>query len=84
MSICHRIAVNATRLSSPIPSIFKSGPASPVRCMTEVTDPRADYEVYWGANFRRNPAVMGHNSWQGTTIPKFMWATSLMRTHVWE
>jgi hypothetical protein len=47
--------------------------------LTEPTDPSADYEVYWIVYFSTNPPQMIHNFWHGPTIPKFMWAVSLMR-----
>ena len=32
-----------------------------VHVLTAITDPRADYEIYWWANFDRNPATMLHD-----------------------
>ena len=49
-----------------------------LNALTEVTDPLADYEVYWVVFFRSDPPFMIHNSWDATP-PKFMLATSLMR-----
>jgi hypothetical protein len=36
-----------------------------VQVMTAITDPRADYEIFWFADFFRNPPVMTHdyNDW---------------------
>ena len=36
-----------------------------VHALTSITDPAADYEVYWAASFFRNPPVMSHdfNDW---------------------
>ena len=31
-----------------------------INVLTSITDPNADYEVYWLANFFRNPPVMSH------------------------
>ena len=50
-----------------------------LNCLTETTDPLADGEVYWIVNLGANPPKMSHNCWQGPTLPKFMWAASLMR-----
>jgi len=32
-----------------------------INCLTEITDPSADYEIYWFADFYRNPPVMVHD-----------------------
>ncbi len=50
-----------------------------IQCMTEATDPLADYEPYWSVYFRTNPPLMVHSSWHGSTLPKFMEAVPLMR-----
>ncbi len=50
-----------------------------IHCMTEATDPLADYEPYWSVYFRTNPPLMVHSSWHGSTLPKFMEAVPLMR-----
>ena len=36
-----------------------------INCLTGITDPEADHEIYWYANFFRNPPVMMHdyNDW---------------------
>ena len=36
-----------------------------INCLTEITDPNADHEIYWFADFHRNPPVMVHdfNDW---------------------
>jgi hypothetical protein len=36
-----------------------------INCLTGITDPEADYEIYWFADFFRNPPVMMHdfNDW---------------------
>jgi hypothetical protein len=36
-----------------------------IHLLTAITDPKAGYEVYWAANFLRNPPVMAHdfNDW---------------------
>ncbi len=36
-----------------------------VHILTAITDPRAGYEIYWSANFLRNPPIMSHdfNDW---------------------
>lgn len=36
-----------------------------VHVLTSITDPTADYEVYWTAEFNQNPAILGHdyNDW---------------------
>jgi hypothetical protein len=36
-----------------------------VHVLTAITDPRAEYEIYWLADFARNPPVMSHdyNDW---------------------
>jgi hypothetical protein len=36
-----------------------------VHCMTAITDPSADYEIYWTAHFDQNPPAMVHdvNDW---------------------
>ena len=51
-----------------------------IHVLTSITDPRADYEIYWVADFARNPPVMGHdyNDWvQNCT--GFMEALPLLR-----
>ena len=50
-----------------------------VHCMTEATDPSADYEPYYVVHLRTNPPLMVHSSWHGATLPKFMEAVPLMR-----
>jgi hypothetical protein len=32
-----------------------------INCLTSITDPAADYEIFWFANFYRNPPVMVHD-----------------------
>ena len=32
-----------------------------INCLTGITDPKADYEIFWYANFFRNPPVMVHD-----------------------
>ena len=36
-----------------------------IHLLTAITDPRAGYEIYWSANFLRNPPIMSHdfNDW---------------------
>jgi len=36
-----------------------------IHLMTAITDPKAGYEIYWSANFLRNPPIMSHdnNDW---------------------
>ena len=40
-----------------------------VHVLTSIADPQADYEIYWGVNFYRNPAVVWHdfNDWSRTS-----------------
>ena len=33
-----------------------------VHLLTAIADPRAGYEIYWSANFLRNPPIMSHDS----------------------
>ena len=33
-----------------------------IHLLTAIADPRAGYEVYWSANFLRNPPIMSHDS----------------------
>ncbi len=33
-----------------------------IHLLTAITDPRAGYEIYWAANFLRNPPVMSHDA----------------------
>ena len=49
-----------------------------VNVLTEVTDPAADYEIYFDAVFRSNPPIMRHN-YSDSCQPKFMEALPLMR-----
>ncbi len=32
-----------------------------VHCLTAITDPRADYEIFFGADFHRDPPIMSHD-----------------------
>ena len=50
-----------------------------IHCMTETTDPEADYEPYYMVHFRDNPPMMIHNSWHGSTLAKYMETVALMR-----
>ena len=50
-----------------------------INALTEVTDPEADYEIYWLIYFNTKPASMIHNCWQSSGFGKFMWALSLLR-----
>jgi hypothetical protein len=52
-----------------------------VRALTSITDPAADYEVYWAALFFRNPPVMSHdfNDWV-QICEGFQEALPLLRT----
>ena len=47
--------------------------------MTGPTDPEADYEVYWRAHFRYNPAIMLHTPSDVGIRSKFQIAMPLMR-----
>src|ERR1035437_7565804 len=40
-----------------------------VHVLTAITDPRSGYEIYWSAEFARNPPTMSHdfNDWIQTT-----------------
>jgi hypothetical protein len=51
-----------------------------INAMTGITDPKYDYEVYWEAQFFRNPAVMmhDHNDWV-MSCEGFMEALPLLR-----
>jgi hypothetical protein len=51
-----------------------------INAMTGITDPRYDYEVYWEAQFFRNPAIMmhDHNDWV-QSCEGFMEALPLLR-----
>ncbi len=46
--------------------------------LTEPTDPEADYEIYWRANFTSNPAMMWHSE-SDIVQAKFMEALPLLR-----
>ena len=50
-----------------------------IHCLTEATDPLADYEPYYMAHFRTNPPVMVHSSWHGATLSKYLESVPLMR-----
>ena len=52
-----------------------------VHALTSITDPAADYEVYWAASFFRNPPVMSHdfNDWV-QICEGFQEALPLLRT----
>ena len=52
-----------------------------VHVLTAITDPRADYEVYWWAEFDRNPATMLHDGddWGAQNVEGFMEALPLLR-----
>ena len=49
-----------------------------INVLTEITNPKADYEIYWCTNFKRNKPILFHdwNDWCGT---KFWEALPLMR-----
>ena len=49
-----------------------------VHCLTSATDPEADYEIYWGLDFRTNPPTMFHD-YADLCQMKFMEALPLMR-----
>ena len=51
-----------------------------LQMLTSITDPRADYEIYWLVDFSRNPPVMAHdfNDWV-TNCEGLMEALPLMR-----
>ncbi|HZO98693.1 MAG TPA: hypothetical protein VFD30_00215 [Terriglobia bacterium] len=51
-----------------------------INALTGITDPEADYEVYWQAEFYRNPPVMmhDHNDWV-ESVEGFMEALPLLR-----
>ena len=49
-----------------------------VHCLTSATDPDADYEQYWGLDFRTNPPAMFHD-YADLCQMKFMEALPLMR-----
>ena len=49
-----------------------------VNCLTSSTDPEADYEMYWGVDFRTRPPVMSH-TFADMCQMKFMEALPLMR-----
>ena len=51
-----------------------------VSMLTSITDPKADYEIYWLVDFSRNPPVMAHdfNDWV-TNCEGLMEALPLMR-----
>jgi len=50
-----------------------------IHAMTEVTDPLADYEIYWWVNFRSTPPVMMHDWHDYLIMAKFMESVPLMR-----
>ncbi len=50
-----------------------------LHCMTEATDPEADYEPYYIIGLRDDPPVMLHNSWHAATLANFMESVTLMR-----
>lgn len=50
-----------------------------LHCMTETTDPEADYEPYYVTFFNLDPPRMVHNSWHGSTLPKYIESVALMR-----
>jgi len=51
-----------------------------ISALTGITDPKYDYEVYWEAQFFRNPAIMvhNHNDWV-ESAEGFMEALPLLR-----
>ena len=51
-----------------------------INALTGITDPKYDYEVYWEAQFFRNPAIMvhNHNDWV-QSVEAFMEALPLLR-----
>src|SRR3990172_11396826 len=51
-----------------------------INALTGITDPNADYEVYWQAELFRNPPVMmhDHNDWVAS-VEGFMEALPLLR-----
>ncbi len=51
-----------------------------VNCLTGITDPSADFEIYWTADFFRNPPVMMHdfNDWR-QNVEGMMESLALLR-----
>ena len=49
-----------------------------VNCLTEATDPEADYEIYWWVVFNSNPPMMRHDE-SDVVQAKFMEALPLLR-----
>ena len=50
-----------------------------INCLTEVTDPNYDYEVYWFVFFKYRPAFMRHEYSDYNTQSKFLEALLLLR-----
>ena len=49
-----------------------------VHALTSLTDPNADYEIYWWTDSTRRPAVL-HHDWNDNFGPRFMEGTALLR-----
>ena len=49
-----------------------------INCLTESTDPEADYEIYWWVVFNSNPPMMRHDE-SDVVQAKFMEALPLLR-----
>ena len=49
-----------------------------INCLTETTDPEADYEIYWWVIFNSNPPMMRHDE-SDVVQAKFMEALPLLR-----
>ncbi|MDP6438481.1 MAG: glycoside hydrolase family 127 protein, partial [Candidatus Brocadiia bacterium] len=50
-----------------------------LHCLTETTDPQADYEPYYVVRLCERPPAMYHSSWHGSTLAKYIEMAPLMR-----